>query len=526
MARIYLYDTTLRDGTQRRGLSLSLEDKVQIAGLLDDYGFDFIEGGWPASNPKDTAFFERTRGRLKNAQAAAFGSTRRKGIRAQDDASLRAILELEVPVATLFGKASVFQVERILETDRQENLRMVEESVRFLVDHGVTVIFDGEHFFDGYQAHPDYALAVLSAAEAGGASWLVLCDTNGGTLPAGVRRGVEAAGAVSRLPLGIHAHNDAGLAVANSLEAVAAGATMVQGTINGYGERCGNADLCTIWPNLVWKMGLEAGQPEHLGDLTRLSRTVAGIANLAPDDGAPYVGENAFAHKAGVHAGAVRKHPEAYEHIEPARVGQTRRILVSELSGRSNLLHHFDSLLNAEQIQAMVEQVKQLEAQGYQFEDADSSMRLIVERSLDHVPVYYGVDRFHVSVTYDAVSSICEATVRIAVGDERFVEVGEGAGPVHALDGAMRKALTQVYPSLRDLRLTDYKVRVLDGREATGAPVRVWIRSEYHGRLIQTVGVSRNILAASWQALVDAIDYLLWSENTPSQHAHKMAAEA
>lgn len=525
MARVYLYDTTLRDGTQRRGLSLSLEDKLQIAQLLDDYGIDFIEGGWPASNPKDTAFFERSRGQLHTAQVAAFGSTRRKGTLVEADPSLRSILELDVPVATLFGKASVFQVEQILETDVTENLHMVEESVRFLVDHGVTVIFDAEHYFDGYRATPDYALAVLSAAEAGGASWLVLCDTNGGTLPRDIHEGVEAATTVSRLPLGIHAHNDAGLAVANSLEAVAAGATMVQGTINGYGERCGNANLCTIWPNLVWKMGFEAGRVERLQDLTRLSRTVSEIANLAADDGAPYVGENAFVHKAGVHAGAVRKHPEAYEHIDPAHVGQTRRILVSELSGRSNLLYHFDSLLNAEQIHALVEQVKQLEADGYQFEDADASMRLMVERSVHHVPAYYGIDRFHVSVTHDA-TSICEATVRILVGGTRFVEVGEGAGPVHALDVAMRKALTQVYPQLRDLHLSDYKVRVLNGRDATGAAVRVWIRSEYHDRVIQTVGVSRNILVASWQALVDAIDFLLWSEAVPTRHQEAIQSHA
>jgi 2-isopropylmalate synthase len=517
MDRVYLYDTTLRDGTQRRGLSLSLEDKIQIAALLDDFGFDYVEGGWPASNPKDTAFFERTRGTMKNSHIAAFGSTRRKGIRADEDLSLRAIVDLEVAIATIFGKASRFQVEKILETDRAENLRMVEESVRFLVDHGITVIFDAEHYFDGLTVDAQYALSVLAAAEQGGAAWVVLCDTNGGSLPVWIRQGVEAAKTAIRLPLGIHAHNDAGLAVANSLEAVAAGATMVQGTINGYGERCGNANLCTVWPNLVWKMNRACGRAERLQDLTRLSRTVAEIANLAPDDGAPYVGENAFTHKAGVHAGAVRKHPEAYEHIDPSRIGQTRRILVSELAGRSNLLYHFDELLDADQIQSLIEHVKDLEAQGYQFEDAESSMRLMVERSVHRVPSYYAIDRFHVSVTHDQ-SSICEATVRMRVGDVRFVEVGEGAGPVQALDDAMRKALTEVYPQVRDLRLTDYKVRVLDGRDATGAAVRVWMRSEYGERVIQTVGVSRNILVASWQALMDAIDYLLWSEGVPSRH--------
>ena len=517
MERVYLYDTTLRDGTQRRGLSLSLEDKIRIATLLDEYGIDFIEGGWPASNPKDTAFFEATRDRFQAARAAAFGSTRHKGITASEDANLAAIVDLGVSVATIFGKASIFQVEKILETDREENLRMVEESVRFLARRGMTVIFDAEHYFDGLRQDAEYAVAVLAAAAAGGAAWLVLCDTNGGSLPRWIRYGVERAQAAANLPLGIHAHNDAGLAVANSLEAVDAGAMMVQGTINGYGERCGNADLCTVWPNLVWKMDRTAGRIDRLTELTRLSRTVSEIANLAPDDGAPYVGANAFAHKAGVHAGAVRKHPEAYEHIEPTRVGQSRQILVSELAGRSNLLHHFDQLLNADQIQSLVVQVKELEAQGYQFEDAESSMRLMAERAADHVPPYYAVERFHVSVTYDT-ESICEATVRIKVGHRRFVEVGEGDGPVHALDDAMRKALNQVYPEMRELRLTDYKVRVLDGRDATRAAVRVWIRSEFQDHIIQTVGVSRNVLAASWQALIDAVDYLLWSQKVESLH--------
>ncbi|MDA8193727.1 MAG: citramalate synthase [Thermaerobacter sp.] len=518
MGRILLYDTTLRDGTQRRGISLSIEDKIQVAGLLDQYGMDYIEGGWPASNPKDTAFFQAMRGRLRHAQLAAFGSTRRKDLRAEDDPSLRAILEADVPVATLFGKASVFHAERILGADLTENLHMVEESVRFLAAHGLTVIFDAEHFFDGLANGSEYPYQVVEAALAGGAAWLVLCDTNGGSLPSHVRAAVVETARRFGAPIGIHAHNDAGLGVANSLEAVAGGAAMVQGTINGYGERCGNANLCTIWPNLVWKMGLQAGKMDQLGELTRLSRMVSEIANLAPDDGAPYVGENAFTHKAGVHAGAVRKHPEAYEHVDPARVGQTRRILVSELAGRSNLLYHFDDIhLEPQAATELVERVKRLEAAGYQFEDAESSMRLMVQRQVGSVPVYYAVDRFHVSVTHD-LESICEATVRLRVGEIRRVEVGEGAGPVNALDDAVRKALTRIYPILDGLHLTDYKVRVLDGRDATAAAVRVWIRSEHGDQVIQTVGVSRNILVASWQALLDAIDYLLWNQGVESRH--------
>lgn len=517
MDRVWLYDTTLRDGTQRRGISLSLEDKIEIAKLLDQCEIDFIEGGWPDSNPKDTAFFNAMRGQLRHAQLAAFGSTRRKGIPADRDTNLRAILDAEVRVATLFGKASRFHVEQILQVGLEENLHMVEQSVRFLVDAGVTVVFDAEHFFDGMAEGGDYSYRVLQAAVHGGASWLVLCDTNGGSLPAHVRSGVTRARAL-RVPLGIHAHNDAGLAVANSLEAVLGGATMVQGTINGYGERCGNANLCTIWPNLTWKMGRVVGQPDKLPELTRLSRRVSEIANLSPEESAPYVGINAFSHKAGVHAGAVRKHAHAYEHIDPTLIGQERTVVVSELAGRANLLHHFDSVnLAPAEASALVERVKQMEAVGYQFEDADSSMQLMVQRQMGTVPTYYGVERFHVSVTHDG-TAICEATVRITVADERYVDVGEGVGPVQALDAALRKALMRVYPTLGPLRLTDYKVRVLDGRNATAAAVRVWIRSEYGDRVIQTVGVSRNILVASWNALLDAVDSVLWSQKIPSQH--------
>lgn len=510
MSRIVLYDTTLRDGTQRAGISLSLQDKLQIAQLLDEYGIDYVEGGWPASNPKDTAFFQAIPGRLGHARVAAFGSTRRKDTTVETDPSLNAILESGVSVATLFGKASLFQVREILEISPDENLALVEESVRYLADHGLEVIFDAEHFFDGARVDAAYALAVVEVAARAGARWVVLCDTNGGSLPRWVASQVERVRTATAVPVGIHAHDDAGLAVANSLAAVDAGATMVQGTINGYGERCGNANLCTIWPNLAFKMGLEAGRMDRLRELTRLARTVAEIANLAPDAGAPYVGENAFTHKAGVHVGAVRKHPEAYEHVPPESVGQERRVLVSELAGKSNLLYHYDELRPGSQTLAqVVEEVKRLEAQGYQFEDAESSMALLVQRAVGKIPEFYRVERFHVSVTMDG-DSITEATVRLSVGSRHLLEVGEGDGPVHALDNALRKALTGIYPELKDLKLTDYKVRVLDGRAATASTVRVLVRSEFRGQPVSTVGVSGNILEASWRALLDAIDFSLW----------------
>jgi 2-isopropylmalate synthase len=478
--------------------------------LLDEFGFNYIEGGWPASNPKDTEFFRRARGQISRARITAFGSTRRRGVFVQDDVNLRAIIEAQCPAATLFGKSSVFQATKILGLALPENLAMVEESIRYLHDHDLEVVFDAEHFFDGFRDNAEYAMQVLRAAENGGADWIVLCDTNGGTLPEDIIRGFQQAQSAVQVPLGIHAHNDSGLAVANSLVATEHGGTMIQGTINGYGERCGNANLCTIWPNLVIKMGWEAGDPNMLTQLTRLSRTVAEIVNLMPDDSAPYVGDNAFTHKAGVHVGAVRKYPEAYEHVAPEIVGQTRQILVSELAGKSNLLYNFQNLDAAsETVTELVQTVKKMEARGYQYEDAPSSMKLLVERSLGNVPTYFEVDRFHASVTRDQ-RTIAEATVRILIGQEHFVEVGEGDGPVNSLDVALRKSLTRLYPVIEGLRLKDYKVRVLDGRDGTGALVRVWIRSEFREETVQTVGVSRNILEASWLALVDSVNYTLW----------------
>ncbi|MCL5066431.1 MAG: citramalate synthase [Firmicutes bacterium] len=517
MKSIVLYDTTLRDGTQRAAISLSLDDKLQIAALLDEFGMDYIEGGFPGSNPKDAQFFEWMRQHPKVSKMAAFGSTVRKGMEAKDDPNLRALVDAQSGVATIFGKASAFHAEKVLGVDRAENLRMVESSIRFLVGEGLEVLFDAEHFFDGCREDQDYAMEVLKRAQDGGAAWVVLCDTNGGSLPHHVGEMVSRAAEAVQVRIGIHAHDDSGLGVANSLEAVLAGAEMVQGTINGYGERCGNANLCTVIPDLVLKMGYDLNCAPALDNLTRLSRTVADIANLSLDAAAPFVGENAFTHKAGLHVGAVRKHPHAYEHVKPESVGQTRRVLMSELAGRANLLYQFDGLnLEPQALTNLMDDVKRLEAQGYQFEAAESSVALMVQRAMGQVPSFYHVDRFHVSVAMDGVP-VTEATVRLTVGQQTVLEVGDGDGPVNALDNALRRALTRFYPVIGDLRLTDYKVRVLDANEATAATVRVHVRSEFHGEPVTTVGVSPNILEASWKALLDAVDYALWRDQ--SQHS-------
>ena len=518
MPRVVLYDTTLRDGTQRAGISLSLEDKVQIALALDEFGMDYVEGGYPGSNVKDSQFFAAMQGRMTKSRLVAFGSTARKGRAAEEDPNLQALIGSGCQAVTIFGKASVFHAERVLEVDPKDNLQMVQQSVRFLADHGLEVIFDAEHFFDGAKADSGaYAFDVVRAAEQGGARWIVLCDTNGGSLPHEVAELTERAVRAVSVPIGIHAHNDAGLGVANSLTAVTAGAQMVHGTINGYGERCGNADLCVVLPNLVLKMGYEAGKSGRLEYLTRLSRTVADIANQVPDGSQPYVGENAFTHKAGMHVGAVRKHPEAYEHVVPAVVGQKRKVLVSELAGRSNLLYQFDGVdIASDTLNAVMDDVKRLEAAGYQFEAAESSVALMVQRAMGTLRPYYQIERFHVSVAMDTVP-VTEATVRLIVDGQPVLEVGDGDGPVNALDNALRKALTRFYPVLAELRLTDYKVRVLDGKEATAATVRVHVRSEFRGEPVTTVGVSPNILEASWKALLDAVDYTLWkAESTPA----------
>jgi 2-isopropylmalate synthase len=525
MTRIALYDTTLRDGTQRAGLSLSLRDKWRIARLLDHMGMDFVEGGWPGSNPTDAAVFGKERPDLAHSRWAAFGSTARLGVGPDDDPQLRALAAANTPVVTIFGKASALHATDILGGTREANLAAVAASVRWLAAQGRAVVFDAEHFFDGARLDRGYAWAVLEAAAEAGASWLVLCDTNGGSLPDWVAALTEEVVGRFAVPVGIHAHDDGGLAVANSLAAVDAGATMVQGTVNGYGERCGNANLCTVWANLVLKRGRAAGIPERLAELTHLAHTVAEIANLPLDPGTPYVGDNAFTHKGGVHVSAVRKLPAAYEHVPPETVGQTRRVVVSDLSGRSNLLYHFPELDETAGAAAeLTAAVKDLGAAGFTFEEGEASLALLVSRRRGEVPEYYTVDRYKVT-TWGAEAPATEATVRVRIGERVVLSAAEGDGPVHSLDLALRRTLLDVYPILADWHLTDYKVRVLDGVDGTAARVRVGVESRWHDDVIRTVGVSRNIIEASWQALRDAVDYVLWRAAVPAPERPVSAAE-
>ncbi len=513
---IELYDTTLRDGTQGEGISLSADDKLKIAARLDRFGIHFIEGGWPGSNPKDVAFFARARElRLEHARLAAFGSTRRARVRPEDDANLQAILAAGVGVATIFGKSWDFHVRQALRTTLAENLAMIEESVAFLRSRGLDVIYDAEHFFDGYKSDREYALQTLEAAVRGGARTVVLCDTNGGSLPHEVFEIVQAVRArLPGVPLGIHAHNDCGLGVANSLMAVRAGATHVQGTMNGYGERTGNADLVQVIPNLQLKMGYQCVCPEQLAQLTELSHFVSELANVAPDPRQPFVGRSVFAHKGGIHVSALLRHPETYEHIRPELVGNTRRVLVSELSGVSNIIYkareYGIELREGEPgLRRVVEQVKALEHEGYHFEGAEASFELLLKKALGLYQPFFELLGVRVILEKHRPDGMqpAEATIKVRVGERVLHTAAEGNGPVNALDHALRKALEDPYPAIRHMSLTDYKVRVLDGEAGTAARVRVLITSTADGRSWGTVGVSANIIEASWRALVDSIEY-------------------
>jgi 2-isopropylmalate synthase len=511
---VFLFDTTLRDGTPSEGLSLSVEDKLNIARLLDDFGIHYIEGGWPASNPKDSEFFRRARSlRLARARLVAFGSTRKAEMRAEDDPNLRALLEAETPAVAVFGKTSLLHVSRVLETTPGENLAMIADSVAFLKRHGREVVYDAEHFFDGYRADPAYALDALHAAAAAGADWIVLCDTNGGSLPAWIREGVGRAREAVGTRLGIHTHNDGELAVANALAAVEAGCTQVQGTINGYGERCGNANLVSIVPTLQLKMGRRCVPDASLARLAQLSHTVAEIANLAPDPHAPYVGLSAFAHKGGVHVAAVEKVAESYEHVRPESVGNRRRVVVSELSGRGNIRVRARELaVDTDGAEAEVlAQVKDLESGGYQFEAAEGSFELLLRRRRqDYVAPFELLDVMVVVERRRAQPMLAEAMVKLRVGTELVHTAAEGNGPVHALDGALRKALLPFYPALAEVRLVDYKVRILDPESATGAKTRVLIEAARSEERWSTVGISPNIIEASGAALSDSLElYLL-----------------
>jgi 2-isopropylmalate synthase len=515
MKHVEIYDTTLRDGAQSEGVSFSLEDKLRLTARLDDLGFDFIEGGYPASNDKDCQYFQQIgAARPRHAKICAFGMTRRKSAAADDDQGLAALLAADTPVITIVGKASAFQAEEVLQTTREENLAMIAESVARLVAAGREVIFDAEHFFDGWKVDPDYTLSTLRAAAEAGASRVVLCDTNGGSMPEEIAAGTRAAVAAVRVTVGIHCHNDCDLAVANSLAAVEAGATHVQGTINGFGERCGNADLVSVIANLALKKhGYRVLRGEGLKHLTELSRFVYETVNVNFRNNQPFVGKSAFAHKGGMHVSGISRVAASYEHVDPQSVGNERRILVSELSGRSNLVavtrrHKLPT--DRKLLDEILAQVVSLENAGYQFEAAEASFDLLVRRSMGTFHSHFQRIQYHVNVETNAAGEIrTEATVKIRIGDEIRHEVAEGDGPVNALDAAMRKALNGHFPALRKLHLVDYKVRVINSEAATAAGVRVVVQSQDEDDSWGTVGVSENVIEASWIALVDSFEYKL-----------------
>lgn len=522
MPTIQIYDTTLRDGTQGEGVSLSVQDKLQITQRLDEIGVDYIEGGFPASNPKDAEYFQRVQKLpLKHAKVCAFGMTRRRGVKAEDDPGMQALVGSGAPVCTVVGKTWDFHVTEVLRVSLEENLAMIRDSVAFLKSSGREVIYDAEHFFDGWQANPDYAAKTIRAAAAAGAQLICLCDTNGGTLPEKVAELVKlAAQAIAefKVPVGIHCHNDCDVAIANSLAAVDAGAVQVQGTINGVGERCGNADLISLVSNLAVKKGYQVLGGKNLAHLTELSRFVYETANLNLRSNQPFVGQSAFAHKGGMHVHAINRATSTYEHMDPALVGNTRRILVSELSGRSNIAAMTTKHKLSDDPTAMdriLKQVVDLEARGYQFEAAEASFDLLVRRCLGTYRPHFERLKYHVAVAVEGEGEpSTEATVKIRVGDSVRFEVGEGDGPVNALDAALRKALNGTFPNLKSMRLVDYKVRVVNSEAGTAARIRVIIESADDRDLWGTVGVSENIIEASWLALVDAIEYKLYKDES------------
>ena len=513
---VKIYDTTLRDGTQGEGISFSVTDKLLIAERLDQFGADYIEGGFPGSNPRDITFFQEARKlKLRHARLAAFGSTRRAGVKAEDDPQLRTLLDSGMPVMTIVGKTWNLHVTEILRTTLEENLAMIEDSARHLVAEGREVIYDAEHFFDGFKTDPDYALRTLAAAVRGGASNLTLCDTNGGTLVDEFKEIV--ARVVSEFggeKVGVHCHNDSGLGVALSLAGVAAGASLVQGTVNGYGERVGNANTTTILPNLVLKMGRTARCAGNLAQLRDLSLFFDGLANLRPDPKAPFVGQSAFAHKGGLHANAAQKVARSYEHIDPALVGNRTRVLVSDMAGRSSLALKARELgieldEKRPEMKALIDELKEREFRGYEYEAADASFRLLVARHLGQSRSFFEVEGYRVIIERHGGELWAEATVKLRVNGEIVHTVAEEIGPVGALDKALRLALERTYPGLREVGLRDYKVRILEGSDGAGARTRVLIESGDGSRIWGTVGVSDNIIDASWEALRESVEYKL-----------------
>ncbi len=525
MATIEIYDTTLRDGTQGLDFNLTVEDKIAIAKRLDAFGMDYIEGGWPGSNPKDMEFFERMKNiKLAHAQLAAFGSTRYKDSKVEDDANIAALLQAETPVITIFGKTWDLHVTEALSATLEQNLAMIQDSIAFVKAKGKTVIYDAEHFFDGYKANPDYALKTLEASVRGGADRLVLCDTNGGTLPEFIAERVREVSARFNVPIGIHTHNDSELAVANSLAAIQAGATHVQGTVNGYGERCGNANIISIVANLVLKLGFE--QSQDLTKLREVSHYIDERANMQPNVRAAYVSDTAFAHKGGIHVSAVNKNPKTYEHVDPALVGNNRRVLLSDLSGRANILaksSEFGETVDSKDpsVKAILDRMKELENRGYSFEGAEASFQLMSKKVRGDYQPYFVLHGFTVMMDKRETDKDlrCDAIIKLEVGGQLEHTAADGNGPVNALSEALNKALLRFYPTLAELTLTDYKVRVLAGTSEAGTAsvVRVQVEMTDEKDTWNTVGASTNIIDASYEALIDAIEYKLVKDKVVPQ---------
>lgn len=516
--KVLIYDTTLRDGTQAEGVSVSVEDKLRITEKLDSFGVHYIEAGWPGSNPKDMAFFKEAKSlKLKNAKIVAFGSTRKASLNVEKDPQIQNLIRAETPVITIFGKSWDLHVTDALKTTLEKNIEMIHSSVEYLKKYADEVIFDAEHFFDGYKTNPDYAIEVLRVAQQAGADYLVLCDTNGGTLPNEIESTIKAvrkSGIDGKL--GIHAHNDSDTAVWSSIVAVLNGAVMVHGTINGIGERCGNANLCSIIPNLTLKLGYETVGKDNLKKLKEISNFVSDIVNMPVPKNMPYVGDSAFAHKGGVHASAVLKTPKSYEHILPDDVGNRRKVLVSDLAGKSNIIYKAKELgididYSDERLTKLIQEIKELENQGYHYEAAEGSLELLIRKHLGTLGKYFDLDAYRVLIArrYTDIAPISEATVRIKIENHYEHTASLGHGPVNALDRALKKALVSRYPSLSEVELIDYKVRIVNESGGTAAKIRVLIESSDKDKKWGTVGVSDNIIEASWQAVVDSIIYKL-----------------
>ncbi len=529
MEPIQIYDTTLRDGTQGENINFSSKEKVKIAKRLDDLGIHYIEGGWPGSNHRDVRFFELAcKERFSNSRITAFGATRKPGITAADDANLQALVASNTPAVAIFGKSWPLHVEKIMGNTREENLAMIHDSVAFLHSHDREVVYDAEHFFDGYKDDSAYASKTLLAAASGGAAFLVLCDTNGGTLPSEIQSIITElkkflAENNCSARLGIHCHNDCGMAVANSISAVQAGATMVQGTVNGYGERCGNADITSIIPILSIKMNLPSIPAEKLNQIKTFSRYVSETANMIPLHSRPFVGKSAFAHKGGIHVNAIMKEPRAYEHMDPTLVGNRRRVLVSDMSGKSNVEYKAKEMgveigYKGKDCKEIVAEIKSMEDQGFQFDVADGSMKILLEKFTEQFKPHFDLDSFRISIEKDKqLDCTSHAIIKIKVNGEDEITAAEGHGPVSALDNALRKALGRFYPDLDGMRLVDFKVRVIDGREGTAARVRVFIESRDNEETWTTIGVSEDIIEASWQALADSFQYKLAKEQAKEE---------